>query len=91
MEYGNIGTYRVVKEGYPDTLLLMRLGDFYEAFDKDAVTVARELDVLLTSVPDGSGRAPMAGMPWKMADEYTGRLVDKGYTVARLEPMEKKI
>ena len=61
-----------MKASYPDALLLLRLGDFHEAFDGDAVTAARELGVRLTSVPDGKGtRAPMTVMTAAMAEDYT--------------------
>jgi len=57
--------YLELKRQYPDAILFFRLGDFYEAFDEDAVIVARELDLMLTSRPVGKGqRVPMAGIPY---------------------------
>jgi len=84
----SVQTYRDLKAVYPDALLFMCLGDFYEAFDEDAAQVARDLGVLLTSVSDGHGqRALMAGFPKSMADDYIEQLVERGHRVARLEPV----
>ena len=56
--------YLRIKRQYPDTLVLFRLGDFYEAFDADAELAARELDIVLTARPVSKGVAvPMAGIP----------------------------
>ena len=41
--------YLDIKAQYPDAILLFRLGDFYEMFDDDAITAARELDIVLTA------------------------------------------
>ena len=57
--------YLEIKRQYPDAILFFRLGDFYETFDQDAETTARELDIVLTSRPIGKGlRAPLAGIPY---------------------------
>src|SRR5512142_682085 len=57
--------YLDIKRDYPDTILFFRLGDFYETFDEDAETAARELDIVLTSRPVGKGmRAPLARIPY---------------------------
>lgn len=82
-----------LKSQYPDTILLYRLGDFYEVFDDDAKLVAGMLDVTLTRKACGSddqGRdlyAPMAGMPYHAVDNYIGKLVGAGYRVAVAEQM----
>ena len=47
--------YLEIKRLYPDAILFFRLGDFYETFDQDAETAARELDIVLTSRPIGKG------------------------------------
>ena len=75
--------YLEIKREYPDCILLFRLGDFYEMFDADAETAARELDIVLTgrSVSKGS-RVPMAGVPHHSVDMYIARLIEKGYHVA---------
>lgn len=81
--------YFEVKEQYPDTILLFRLGDFYEMFFEDAKTVSAELDLVLTGRDCGQPeRAPMCGVPYHSADNYIARLVGKGYKVAICEQTE---
>jgi DNA mismatch repair protein MutS len=78
--------YLEIKRQYPGCILLFRLGDFYETFDQDAETTARELDIVLTSRPIGKGlRAPLAGIPYHALDNYLARLIEKGYHVAICE------
>ena len=80
--------YLDLKRQYPDTILLFRLGDFYETFDADAELVARELDIVLTSRPVGKGqRVPLAGVPHHAVESYMARLIEKGYRVAIAEQM----
>ncbi|MEN8173104.1 MAG: DNA mismatch repair protein MutS, partial [Chloroflexota bacterium] len=75
--------YLSIKSQYPETILFFRLGDFYETFDDDAETVARVLDIVLTSRSVGKGqRVPMAGIPHHAVENYLGRLIAKGYHVA---------
>ncbi len=82
--------YLAAKRQHPDALLLCRMGDFYETFGADAETVARELDIVLTSRgTDADGnRIPLAGVPYHAAESYIARLVRKGYRVAIAEQME---
>ena len=87
--------YLELKRQYPDAILFFRLGDFYETFDEDAETVARELDIVLTGRNVGKDqRVPMAGVPYHAAEQYIARLVEKGYKVAIAEqigdPRESK-
>ena len=78
--------YLEIKRQYPDAILFFRLGDFYETFDEDAETAARELDIVLTSRPIGKGlRAPLAGIPYHAVENYLSRLIEKGYHVAICE------
>src|SRR5688572_14557246 len=78
--------YLEVKRQHPDAIVFFRLGDFYETFDEDAETVARELDIVLTSRPVGKGvRAPLAGIPYHAVENYLSRLIEKGYHVAICE------
>ncbi len=74
----------------PDCLLLFRMGDFYETFYDDAVTVAREVDLTLTArdKTGPEGGIPMAGVPHHAVGGYVARLVEKGYKVAICEQME---
>src|SRR5512136_1052141 len=78
--------YLEIKRQHPDTILFFRLGDFYETFDQDAETAARELDIVLTSRPVGKGgRVPLAGIPHHAAENYLARLIERGYHVAICE------
>jgi DNA mismatch repair protein MutS len=78
--------YLEIKRQYPNAILFFRLGDFYETFDQDAETAARELDIVLTSRPIGKGlRAPLAGIPYHAVENYLARLIEKGYHVAICE------
>ena len=78
--------YLDIKAQYPDAIVFFRLGDFYETFDADAEVTARELDLVLTSRPQGKNqRTPMAGVPHHAAEGYIGRLIAKGYKVALCE------
>ena len=80
--------YLKIKSSYPDSIVLFRLGDFYETFDDDAGVVARELEITLTSRTMGKGlRVPMAGVPAHSVDSYLARLVRKGYQVAICEQL----
>ncbi|GIK55809.1 MAG: DNA mismatch repair protein MutS [Chloroflexi bacterium] len=82
--------YLDIKAQYPDAIVLFRLGDFYETFDDDAQTAARELDLVLTSRPQGKNqRTPMAGVPYHAAEGYIARLIAKGYKVALCEQMSE--
>jgi DNA mismatch repair protein MutS len=78
--------YLQIKRRFPDTILLFRLGDFYETFEDDAETAARVLDIVLTSREMGKGvRIPMAGIPHHAADGHIARLVAAGHKVAICE------
>ncbi|MCI0783086.1 MAG: DNA mismatch repair protein MutS [Chloroflexi bacterium] len=84
--------YLEIKRRYPHALLFFRLGDFYETFDEDAKTVARELEITLTSRPMGKGeRAPLAGIPHHSLDAYLGKLIARGYKVAVCEQTEAPV
>ncbi len=81
--------YLKTKEEYSDCILFYRLGDFYEMFFEDAITVSRELEITLTGKECGQPeRAPMAGVPFHAAENYIARLISKGYKVAICEQME---
>jgi DNA mismatch repair protein MutS len=81
--------YNSVKQQVPGTLLMFRLGDFYELFFEDAVTAARELEITLTSRNKEKGAAiPMCGVPYHAAEGYIARLVQKGYRVSVCDQME---
>jgi DNA mismatch repair protein MutS len=83
--------YHKAKAQYQDALLFFRLGDFYEMFYDDAAIAARELDIVLTSRPQGKGRerVPLCGVPHHRLEPYLARLVEKGYKVAICEQVEE--
>ena len=83
--------YQAIKERNRDCILFFRLGDFYEMFDEDACTAAKELDLTLTTRDRGKPKeeqTPMCGVPYHSVDAYIARLVSKGYKVAICEQME---
>ena len=81
--------YHSVKQQFPGTLLLFRLGDFYELFFEDAVTAARELEITLTARNKEKGAAiPMCGVPYHAADGYVSRLLQRGYRIAICDQVE---
>ncbi len=82
--------YYGIKQQVPNTLLLFRLGDFYELFYDDAVTAARELEITLTARNKEKGEPiPMCGVPFHSAENYIARLIQKGYRVAICDQMEE--
>ena len=82
--------YQAAKSQVPGTLLLFRLGDFYELFYEDAVTAARELEITLTARSKERGEpVPMCGVPYHAAEGYISRLIQRGYRVALCEQMEE--
>src|SRR4030043_944575 len=82
------GQYLKIKQRYPGAIVFFRLGDFYETFDDDAKTTAREMEITLTSREMGKGqRVPMAGIPYHALDNYLAKLIGKGYKVAICEQM----
>lgn len=81
--------YEEIKQQNPEAILLFRLGDFYEMFGPDAELASRELDLVLTGREAGAaGKIPMCGFPYHAADNYIGRLIEKGFRVAICEQME---
>ena len=81
--------YLQTKHDNPDCLLFYRLGDFYEMFFDDAITVSKELELTLTGKSCGlPQRAPMCGVPFHAVDGYLTRLVENGHKVAICEQME---
>ena len=80
--------YLKIKEAYRDSIVLFRMGDFYETFDDDARLVARELDITLTGRSLGKNlRVPMAGVPAHSVESYLARLVKRGHQVAICEQL----
>jgi len=78
-----------IKKNYPDTILLYRMGDFYETFFEDAIFAAKDLEITLTAREGGGlGRVPMAGVPVKAADIYIAKLIEKGRKIAICEQVQ---
>src|SRR5580698_6341331 len=81
--------YHAVKKQHPTSLLLFRLGDFYELFYDDAVVASRLLQITLTARNKEKGQAvPMCGVPYHAAENYIARLIRAGHKVAICEQME---
>jgi DNA mismatch repair protein MutS len=81
--------YLEIKKQYPGTILFFRLGDFYEMFNEDAITGARELQITLTArQKDSANPIPMCGVPHHAAANYIAKLVSRGYRVAICEQAE---
>jgi len=94
--------YLRIKSQHPESLLLYRMGDFYETFFDDARVAAGLLDIALTSRGQSAGAPiPMAGVPAQSLDAYLARLVRRGQSVAICEqlgdpgksrgPMERQV
>lgn len=84
--------YFGMKAKHPDAILLSRVGDFYEAYGDDAETIARALQITLTSKDAGQGKkVAMAGVPHHALDGYLAKLVLQRRVVALAEQLEAPI
>ncbi len=81
--------YFKVKSKHPDTILLFRVGDFYETFGEDAITTSKVLGIILTKRNNGGSDIELAGFPYHSLDTYLPRMVRAGYRVAVCEQLEK--
>ena len=78
--------YLHFKQQYQDSLLLFRMGDFYESFDEDAHKMAEILGIALTSRDVGGGeKSALAGIPHHALDSYMSKLVKSGLKIAIAE------
>ena len=81
--------YLSIKERHPDALLFYRMGDFYEMFFEDAQVASRVLEITLTSRnKHDESPVPMCGVPYRAAQGYISRLIEKGYKVAICDQVE---
>lgn len=80
--------YSQIKAEYPGTLLLFRVGDFYELFGQDAVEAARILDIVQTYRNNGGSKIELAGFPHHSLDTYLPKLSRAGQRVAICEQLE---
>ena len=84
--------YHELKQKFPGTILFFRCGDFYELLFDDAVTGAREMEIVLTARGKDRGNPiPMCGIPHHAAVGYIAKLVRKGYRVAVCEQIEEGV
>lgn len=80
--------YLRIKKQFPDTIVLFRLGDFYETFDDDAKIVSGVCNIVLTGREMGTGqRVPLAGVPYHSLETHLAKLIQAGYKVAIVEQM----
>src|SRR5882757_4237922 len=80
--------YFATREENPGVILLIRVGDFFEAYGDDAETIARDLNITLTGREDGGLRIPMAGVPHHATERYVARLIKKGRRIAIMDQVE---
>src|SRR5512135_1281590 len=81
--------YNRIKKQFPDTIVLFRLGDFYETFDDDAKIVSSVCNIVLTGRDMGTGnRVPLAGVPYHAIETYLAKLIQAGYKAAIVEQSE---
>ena len=81
--------YNDIKSKYPDTILLFRVGDFYETFGKDAVLASKVLGIVLTKRGAGStSETELAGFPHHSIENYLPKLVKAGNRVAICDQLE---
>src|SRR3989442_10400189 len=81
--------YREIKRGYPDAILLFRVGDFYEMFYEDAQIASKLLSIALTARDKSSTNpVPLCGVPYHAAQGYIAKLLKAGRTVALCEQVE---
>ncbi|MEO0281372.1 MAG: DNA mismatch repair protein MutS, partial [candidate division WOR-3 bacterium] len=81
--------YKEIKSNFNDSILLFRMGDFYETFYDDAKFIASILNITLTSREYGEEKIPLAGFPIKSADHYIRRLVSTGKKIAIADQLEE--
>ena len=76
--------YVTLKKANPERILLYRLGDFFECFFEDAITLSRLLELTLTSKEGGKsiGRVPMAGVPHHAAERYCAEIIRRGLSIS---------
>ena len=82
--------YLEVQNRYPQAIIAMRLGDFYEVFGKNAEVLANELPLTLTGRDCGlESRVPMVGFPYHTAEMYFGKILSNGHTLVVMENDDK--
>ena len=83
--------YAQIKKEHKDSILLFRLGDFYELFYEDALIAVDILKITLTKRKQKEEEIPMAGFPAHASDHYIASLVKSGHKVAVCEQVQKEL
>ncbi|MDC3390034.1 DNA mismatch repair protein MutS [Flavobacteriales bacterium] len=84
-----MGQYNKIKAKHPGALLLFRVGDFYETFGEDAISVSSILGIVLTARNNGDSKIELAGFPHHSLDTYLPKLVRAGRRVAICDQLEE--
>ncbi|WP_110477254.1 DNA mismatch repair protein MutS [Candidatus Karelsulcia muelleri] len=84
--------YFEIRKKYPDdTLILFRVGDFYEMFGNDAIKCSKILNIVLTKRNNKKNSSiELAGFPYHSLDNYLPKLIKSGFRVAICDQLEKK-
>ena len=81
--------YFRIKAEHPETLLLFRMGDFYETFEEDALKASDVLGIVLTKRANGAAKSvPLAGFPHHALENHLPKLIEAGLRVAICEQLE---
>ena len=81
--------YDEIKSNYADSILLFRMGDFYETFGQDATIASEILGIVLTKRSNGKASdVNLAGFPYHSLDNYLPKLIKAGHKVAICEQIE---
>jgi hypothetical protein len=85
--------YLDAQNKYPDLVVILRVGDFYEIFGKDAISVVNKLELTITSRDKGDGtRIEMIGYPYHVSDVYLNKITqDFSVVVIEIDGTEKVI
>ena len=82
--------YKELEKEYPENILALRVGDFYEVLGDNAVKLANELDLTLTSREAGlPERVPMIGFPYHAAEKYFSQIIALGYKISVCEGLKE--
>ena len=81
--------FRDAKKAHSDSIMLFRMGDFYETFEEDAIIASKILGITLTKRANGAASSvPLAGFPYHSLDQYLHKLLKAGHRVAICEQIE---
>ncbi len=82
--------YKELEKEYPENILALRVGDFYEVFGDNAVKLAKELSLTLTSREVGlPERVPMIGFPYHAAEKFFSQIIALGYKISVCEGLKE--